>query len=413
MWYYLITAKNDIESIVVIYFVKKGVLIMENKMFTITEEEQKAVAKRTAEISAAVKDAGIREALVAYATANGYSEEEAINLVDKIVIPTVDDYNTSCREVFEGDVKTWVAQKMTASIEKRGLNEQEAAKYKLGVLQAIRKLNAGAVGGEEEILTEDEKAMLDAAEITPEMMLQIDEALIASIEDSAMPLYMTEAFETFLDSKVDDESIRVVTNELWEDNNLKYCAATAMCIAHHNGEIPSIPEETADENLVLGACQGVDVINIETKISTGEMAADTAYKVLKVIGAVVLTLAVGVILLETLDFLFDLSCTVAFVVFGTGILGVIIAGVLMGYSVSTILDMATEWVEHGISVAGKIADTTYRALKSGTKMVYHYTLERIIPVINNAVVKAKETICGIVAKLVQMVRSKAASLAKA
>ena len=119
---------------------------MENKMFAITEEEQKTVAKRAEEVASAVKgSANVREALIAYATANGYSEEAAIDLIDKVVIPTVDTYNASCREAYEGDVKTWIDQKMVESIEKQGLNEQEAVKYKLGVLQAIRKLNAGAV----------------------------------------------------------------------------------------------------------------------------------------------------------------------------------------------------------------------------------------------------------------------------
>ena len=387
---------------------------MENKMFAITGEEQKAVTKRAEEVASAVKgSANVREALIAYAAANGYSEEAAADLIDKVVIPTVDTYNASCREAFEGDVKTWIAQKMVESIEKQGLNEQEAAKYKLGVLQAIRKLNAGAVDGEEEVLTEDEKAMLEAAEFTPEMMMQIDEALVASIEDSAMPLYMTEAFESFLDSKADAESIRVVTTELWNDNNLKYCAATAMCVAHHNGEVPSIPEDTADSNLVLGACQGVDVVNIETKVSTGEMAADTAYKILKVIGAVVLTLAVGYILWQALEILLGVSIAIAFKVFGTGILGGIIAGVLMGCSVSSIMDMLTEWLENGLNVAGKVADTTYGALKRGAKSVYQYTVEKIIPAVKNAVTKAKQAICGIAAWIVQKVRSKATSLVNA
>ena len=64
---------------------------MENKMFAITGEEQKAVAKRVEEVASAIKgSANVREALIAYAAANGYSEEAAIDLIDKVVIPTVD-----------------------------------------------------------------------------------------------------------------------------------------------------------------------------------------------------------------------------------------------------------------------------------------------------------------------------------
>ena len=387
---------------------------MENKMFSVTKEEQKAIAERTEEAASAVRDAvNIRDALTAYAAANGYSEEEAADLIDKIVIPTVDSYNASCREAFEGDARTWIAKKMTASIEKQGLNEQEAARYKLSVLLAVRKLNAGTVGGEDEELTEDEKAMLESETITPEMMLRIDEALIDSIEDSAVPLYMTDAFETFLESKADEESVRIVTTELWKDNNMKYCAAAAVCVARRNGQLPSIPDETSDTNLVLGACQGVDVVNIETKVSTGEMAADTAYKILKVIGAVVLTLVVAAVLWEALTALLGLSISVAFSVLGTGIIGGIAAGVLMCGSISSIGEMFVTWLDKGLAVTGKAADITYAALKRGAKTVYQYTLDHVLPAIMNGVAKAKEVIFMIVGKVVQTVRGKTEAFAKA
>ena len=401
---------SDIYSL---FSIQKGAFIMENKMFSVTKEEQKAIAERTEEAASAVRDAAnIREGLTAYAAANGYSEEAA-DLIDKIVIPTVDTYNASCRDAFEGDVRTWIAEKMTTSIEKQGLNEQEAARYKLGVLLAVQKLNAGAVGGEDEELTEDEKAMLESETITPEMMLQIDEALIDSIEDSAIPLYMTDAFETFLVSKADTESIRVVTTELWKDNSLRYCAATAACVARRNGQLPSIPDETSDTNLVLGTCQGVDVVNIETKVSTGEMTADTAYKILKVIGAVVLTLAVATVLWEALTALLGLSISVAFSVFGTGIIGAIAAGVLMCGSISGIGDMFIAWLEKGIAVAGKAADIAYAALKRGAKTVYQYTLDHVLPAIISGVAKVKEIIFMIVGKVVQTVRGKTEAFAKA
>lgn len=387
---------------------------MENKMFTVTEEEQKAIDVRTEEAASAVRDAAnIRDALTAYAAANGYSEEEAADLIDKIVIPSVDSYNASCREAFEGDIRTWIAEKMTASIEKQGLNEQEAARYKLSVLLAVRKLNAGTVGGEDEELTEDEKAMLESETITPEMMLRIDEALIDSIEDSAVPLYMTDAFETFLESKADEESVRIVTTELWKDNNMKYCAAAAVCVARRNGQLPSIPDETSDTNLVLGACQGVDVVNIETKVSTGEMAADTAYKILKVIGAVVLTLVVAAVLWEALTALLGLSISVAFSVLGTGIIGGIAAGVLMCGSISSIGEMFVTWLDKGLAVTGKAADITYAALKRGAKTVYQYTLDHVLPAIMSGVAKAKEVIFMIVGKVVQTVRGKTEAFAKA
>ena len=143
------------------------------------------------------------------------------------------------------------------------------------------------------------------------------------------------------------------------------------------------------------------------------MAADTAYKILKAIGAVALTLAVGYLLLQALKFLLGVSIATAFKVFGTGILGGTIACALMGCSFSSIMDMLTDWLENGLNAAGKIADTTYGALKRSAKSVYQYTGDNIIPAVENALSKAKQVICGIAAWIAQKVRSKAASLAKA
>lgn len=386
---------------------------MKNRMFVITKEEQQVIEARTSEIVKAVENVGIREGLIGYAEANGYTREEACDLIDKIVIPTVDEYNTSCQAAFDGDVKVWMTQKMEAAIEKNELNEQEAAKYKLGILMAIHKLNADAVDGEDEVLTEDEKAMLETGEFTPEMIEQIDEALLESIEGSAMPLYMTEAFEAFLDSNADEENIQVVVGKLWKDNELKYCTATAMCIARHNDELPSIPEETTDVGLILGACQGVDVVNIETKVGKGEMAVDVAYKILKIIGAVVLTLFVIAVLLNAFSVILDISLAIGYALFGRGLVGVLAALGLACCGLSSLVDVAKAWKNKGIVWVGKVSDIAYNALKRGAKTLYNYTVEHIVPGVKNIIASAKSVICDITARVHQFSHSKTMAFVKA
>lgn len=380
---------------------------MENKMFKITEEEQKIVTQRTEDIAQAVAAQEGRAGYYAYAAANGYTEEEAHTLIDEVVIPTVDEYNNSCREAFEGDTKTWILDKMAQSIEAQGMDIQEAAKYKLGVLQAVRKLNAGAVQEDADVLTDDEKAMLEAAEFTDEMIGKIDEALVESIDNSAMPLYASEAFDKFLEGKADAASVSAVTWDLWRDNELKYCAAAAMCIARRNGQLPSIPAETTDACLVLGACQGVDVVNIEKKVSTGEMVADTAYKILKVIGAVVLTVAAVTLLMTGLSIVAAVSMEVAFELLGTGLLGCVVACVAaFGVMMIGCSDETCETLYKGIELIGKGADIAYETLKRGAKAVYRYTVENIVPAVKAGVAYVKDFLCTMVSTVRQYVQNK-------
>ena len=380
---------------------------MKNKMFRMSEEEKQAFRIRAEEIVNTIGNAeDIRKGLIGYLEANGYSEEEAVDLIDNVIMGTVDDYNASCKEAMEVDIETWIMEKMDASIEKQGLDEQEAAKYKMRVFLAFRTLDAKAVG-EEELLTEEEQALLDATEYTSEMMLEIDELLVESIKDSAMPFYMTEAFENFLNSNADEENIRVVTNELWEDSKLKYSAATALCVAHRNGELPSIPEEVSDTQLVLAACQGIDVINIEAQVSTGEMMLDKAYKILKVIGAVVLTIgAWGLILVGVCD----LACiTVDLVVelLGTGFLGFVTTLALLFPFFMVVSSPETmEYIWAGVKQIGKCTDIAYSALKRGAKMLYHYTVENIKPVVEAGVTKVKEFVQNVVFKVRQFIRKR-------
>lgn len=387
---------------------------MENKLFVITKEEKDTITKRTQELAQAVASGGGREGYYAYAKANGYSEEEAHTLINEVVIPRVDEYNASCRDAYNGDSAEWIRSKLAENIEKQGMDPQEAAKYKLGVLQAIRGLNAQILEEEnEDFLTDDERELLEKAEFTEEMIQKIDDTIVEAIDNSAMPLYTSQAFETFLEGKADEESVRAVTWELWQDEQLKYCAAAAMCIAKHNGELPSIPEDTSDELLVLSACQGVDVANIETKVGIGEMAADTAFKILKVIGGVVLTLAVGWVLWLALKALASLGVTVAFALFGAGTLGILVACFFAYQSVSSISEMAEAWLNGGLGFVGKIADTTYGAIKKGVKTLSRITREKIVPVVKKAMAVVKDTICGIAAAVYQFVRNKAFAAAKA
>ena len=76
---------------------------MKNQMFT-TPQEQQRISARTQEILARLDgQTPVNQLLVTYAIENGCSQEEARQLVEETIIPTVDEYNSSCIEALEGD----------------------------------------------------------------------------------------------------------------------------------------------------------------------------------------------------------------------------------------------------------------------------------------------------------------------
>lgn len=167
--------------------------------------------------------------------------------------------------------------------------------------------------------------------------------------------------------------------EMWQDEQVKYCAATAVCVARKNGELPSIPEDATDRALVIGVCQGIDTANIEVQVSAGEMAADTAYKVLKIIAAAGLTLV-----LSAGMFLGTLAISKYVMEAVAGILGSSLIATIAGVALGGLLFFSLA-EEAGGLLAGartllyRASDFTYDKLKQGTKTLYSFVKERAIP----------------------------------
>lgn len=379
---------------------------MSENLYRVTEDEKRIMEVRTREVSEKVcQGTSAVDELCGYACENGFTEDEAVRLIKEEVIPVVDEYNASCREAMVGDIHEWLSNKIFQINE--GMNLNEECKCKLSLLRAIRSADMNILnhigetdcaGWEEEYesLCSSEEEQLESGEYTSEMLDSINHALEAAIENCGIPLSMSVHFEEFLDGKMDDESVKDFTYEIWEDEKYKYCAATAACVARHNAELPSIPSETPDRIIVLGICQGIDVDNMEKQVAIGEMAADTAYKILKVIAAVGLTLVAIGLVYYTIVATAVLSMSVVTGIFGSGIVGGLVAFAL-------ILGVGNEIADAVISMTGtvsralsKAADFTYGKLKQGAKVVHHYTVDKVIPCIKESLHNIKDFICNMV-----------------
>jgi len=354
---------------------------MEKKLIQLTDKEKTYVAEEMGRIVRAAKTTDIRRAMLEAALAHGCSETDAAAMIDS-VISNVDAYIDACGEAFRGDLRTWIAGKITASMEEQELTEREATAYKLGVLQAVRGINAGAVNAEGPLLTEEEQALLEAGSLTPEQNLELDELLLDSLENNAMPLYMTAAFEEFLDSRADGDQVDLVVSSLWKERNMKYAASAALVLANRDGKLLSVPGDTPEAALILGACQGLDVMNIEAQVSRGELAADKAYEIIKIIGAVVLTTA-AVILISMFAADVGAFCSmVAFEVLGTGFLGFLaMAGIWFYMMMVVCSDETADVIVSGMELVGEGADKAYEALKKAAKKLYRCAQANLIPTV--------------------------------
>ena len=362
---------------------------------TVTEEERVILETRTREAVSKVRGGSSVEAdLCEYARENGFTEEEAYKLVREDIIAPVDEHNASCRQAAKESTREWLKDKVSGLCE--GMSLEDECKCKTSLLRAIRGTDIAILRRVKEMSSDEweeayedlcgsEEEQLESGGYTEDMLSRLDDALEEAIENSGIALGMSAQFEMLLDDRQDEESVKCFVYEMWQDEKYKYCAAAAACVARRNGELPSIPDGTPDRVITLGVCQGIDVDNVEKQVALGEMTADTAYRVLKIIAAVGLTLiAVGTVLCSIVA-AGALSVGVATAVFGTGIIGSLVAFTLTLGLGNGLIDAACDLVKPMAGLLNSAADFTYGKLKQGAKAVYHFTADKLVPHVKEAI----------------------------
>lgn len=371
-----------------------------------TEEERACVAQRTSEVIAKIQgEGGVKQSLVDYCKENGYDEETAVRLVEETIIPGVDRYNQGCREAMDIGVHECVRQKIKARLEGMELSQEYA--FKLAVIQALRGmdktvLERAALLGEDEYqqqldeINEQAPEIPEDVEVTQEMMDEVNEELEAVIESSSLSVHLVKEFEKFVDGNPDEMEISVFVTDLWKDERYKYCASTAICVARHNGELPSIPEGISDEILVLNICQEVDVENIESEVAEGNLSEDRAFQLLKIIAAVGLTIFTAYIAYKACVVAGAVSFAFAKVIIGSGVVG-ILAGSLLLAGIGTAIAIAIKKAYVPIGQAlGRVADFTYGALKKGAAKISQFVNEKALPAIFSGIERVKQYFVGCV-----------------
>lgn len=365
--------------------------------YQITRAELDVIKKRAHEVACKMADGeNAIESLIEYARDNGYTEEEARDLIKNKIIPTVDQYNDGCRAQFSDESGEWLRKTVADRVE--GMTLEEECKYKLGVLLMLKAMSedilkrASAQTASEmdmtfQVMSDDDASALEKGPYTEETLAQINVELAEAIENCGLDVELVDRFEQVLDETLDEESVHGFVTELWQDAQYKYAMAVSACVAKKNNELPSLPEDTSEEMLTIGVCQGIDVANVEARVSVGEMTTDKAYEVIRTIASVGVAIAAAAGMFF-IGVFFSVSAFSAIVSGLGGGLIAIILGAAVGGSVWYLLEH--DFFESVTSVAQtfrKLSDFTYKKLKQGVKFVSKVVKERVLPCLGNAIEK--------------------------
>lgn len=379
---------------------------MEKRLLNLSDGEKQYLETRTAEILKQLDgQMPVSECLRSYAAANGYPEQEAWMLINREIIPTVNDYNESCRQASEGDAREWARERISERVE--GMSLTEEFQYKFVLLQALHGLDreilsrVNLLDGQsweeyyEQICKNPTEVPADA-EITPDMLDRLNEELAVAVEESTLPLYQAAAFQELVDSQMEQETVKAFVFDMWRDEVYKYCVATAACVAHRNGEFPSIESDISARVITLGICQGIDIENVGQKVAAGELGADAAFEIIRIAGMTALILLGGCLLLYA----------VTAAVIGAKSLGVLMGGSTMAFlaSMSLALCVVFGTLGNGVQIyrtilekVCNISEVVYHRMKQGVKNLYHYAKEQIMPKLQSLFqrgVQFMETACS-------------------
>lgn len=334
--------------------------------------------------------------LISYCMANGYTEQDATTLVKEKIIPTVDEYNSSCVTVMGDEDNEWLTSKISERCE--GLSMTQEYRYKAQVICAIRAMNRDTLERLGMLTNEDWEAefleicdheyqLPEGAEATEKMLKNINAELVDAMDNSTAALRDSVAFNELLESSDQEGRLYHFAGELWQDARQKYCFATAACVAHHNHELESIPEDMDERCLTLHCCKGIDVAAIEAKVASGEMESSRAYELMLVVAKVAGALALGYAAIWLMINAAALSVLVSTALFGETVLGAAFGFVMLIGQIFLIGIGFDKLVESGED----IIETTFYSLEMASKAIVQIACEKVAP----ALVSSFERIKGL------------------
>ena len=360
---------------------------MTNQNNQMSMQEMELVKQRVSAIMQSMDPTlTLEQNLIAYAVNNGFSEEEAVNIVKSVVVETVDRYNDSCKAAMESGLDAWISDKIECRVD--GMSLEQEASFKRNLIRAIYHFDGQCLSSDGMISPEAWDKIYDEykngtevveTDVDQQRMSEINLELAQAITNSTFVKCHTELFAKMVDQQPDDATSVEINNPMWEDSSYKYVLATAAMVARRQGELNSISEDTPDESIVIGLCTGTDTERVMQQVARGRFTVDDAYNILKVVAGVALFL-VGMYVVLKVGITAGIVAGVAVhSLIGAGIIGVL-AGAVVGFLVmdkvsDAVIEAGTKF---GI-LLNRVADLSFVMIKKAANTVHSFVCQTILP----------------------------------
>ncbi len=323
------------------------------------------------------------------------SQESARELAEKIST-VVDGYHSKCEEAMEADINQWIMEQIDSRTGEMSLEEEYWCRMNVLVAidavdgQSLKNMNDLAVSEwtyDTERVSGETLRIPPKGSVTETDLENLNQVLADGIEKSGAMLYGCENFSRLLEQAAEEDAVKVFVTDMWTDTKLKCFQSLATWIAYRNGSLTTLPEDVTVELLTVSVCAGMDADNATKNAAAGKITWEEAVKIIKVAGAVFLTMAALYIIASlAAAVVFGIAAVVGSLL-GVGLTALITTAVLTICVANLLSDPMADLLQKMFRGMGKGYDISMEGLRKGFAQSTRMMQEKVLPQVKEYAVK--------------------------
>ncbi len=324
------------------------------------------------------------------------AQPEAARETAEKIGSVVEGYHAKCEEAMETDINQWIMSQIDSRMEDMSIEEEYWCK--MNVLVAVDAVDGQSLQNMNDLAVSEWKYDTEKAcggnlkipprgSVTEEDLEALNRRLAEGIEKSGAILYGCEQFSRLLEGAADEESVKVFVTDMWLDGRLKCFQSLATWIAYQEGSLPSLPADLTLELLTVSVCAGMDADNATKSAAAGKISWEKAVKIIKVAGAVFLTMAAVYLIASMAAGVVAGIASGMAAVLGAGLTALIATAVLTICVANLLSEPMADLLEKTFSGLGRAYDVSMDALKRGFQESSRLMEEKIMPQVKEYALK--------------------------
>ena len=315
------------------------------------------------------------------------SQESARELAEKIST-VVDGYHSKCEEAMDADINQWIMEQIDSHTGEMSAEEEYWCKMTVLVAidavdgQSLKNMSDLAVSEwtyDTERVSSESLKVPPKGSVTEEDLERLNQALADGIEKSGAMLYGCENFARLLEQVSEEEAVKIFVTDMWTDTKLKCFQSLATWIAYRNGSLTTLPEDVTIELLTVSVCAGMDADNATKNAASGKISWEEAVKIIKVVGAVFLTMAALYIIASlAAAVVFGIATGVGSLL-GVGLTALVTTAVLTICVANLLSDPMADMLQKMFRGMGKAYDISMEGLRKGFEQSSQMMQEKVLP----------------------------------